>query len=150
MSRPERYCITRRVTVMISMLSRGWLRCSSITAGAAIYALKPSVALIRTTPEKSWSGSVPASSWPSAVSTCWAIRMARLPSSVSSHAPTDLTSTRPPRACSRAAIRRDTVVWFTPRAVAAELKRPVRDTARRTSRSSGFGVISAILHLCGA
>ena len=116
-------------------------------------ALKPSVAEMRTTPEIASASSSPSWMAATAASTSSAARTARRPRSVSSHPPTVRASVRPPRLFSNAAIRRDTVVWFNPRLSAAVVNRPVRDTASRTKRCSGFaavpagwGFISAIVH----
>ena len=128
----------------------GWSRRSRATAGAAMYALKPSVAVMRTTPATG-SGALPAGpSALTAASTCSATRTASVPSSVSSQPPAARARTRPPNAFSSAAIRRETVVWFRPKACAAVVNFAERDTASRTSRSSGLAFISAIVHIAGA
>ena len=79
-----------------------------------MYALKPSVADIRTTPEISAAERVDSESPCIAAWIHSATDTARWPSSVSSQPPTVRERSGPPIAFSSAAILRETVVWFRP------------------------------------
>ena len=118
-------------------VSSGWRARSPATAGEAMYALKPSVAVMRTTPVT--GSAAPGPSRATAWATCPATPTARSPSGVSSQPPAARASTRPPRAFSSAAILRATVVWLSPRLSPAVVNFPLRDTSRRTRSRSGEG-----------
>src|SRR5690606_8878102 len=82
---------------------------------------------------------------------CSAALRARTPRGVSSHPSRVGVRTLAPRARSSAAMRLDTVTWFSPRASAARTYRPVRTTCSRTSRSSALGlrlIMCTLLQTC--
>src|SRR6476659_1640294 len=106
---------------------------------------------MRTTPSSARSPPVWTVSDRTADSTASAAESASRPRSVSSQPPATRASTRPPIVCSRAAMRREIVVWLRPSSSAAVVYRPDRPTASNTRRSSALGlrpdgnVISAFL-----